>query len=57
MTNISIQTVMDILELPMSEVNPLLEAMKCHADNMQSLLNKFKSLCNKQNGQLWVGNS
>jgi hypothetical protein len=46
--NLSINQVMDFLELPMSEVKPLLIALNGNADKAQPLLTKFKLLCKKQ---------
>ena len=45
---LNIYAVMQILELPMSEVEPLLNALKSNGNNVQSYLTKFKLLARKQ---------
>ena len=44
----NIHAVMQILELPMSEVEPLLKCLNGNADKAQPLLTKFKLLVKKQ---------
>lgn len=49
---INIKQAMDLLELPMSTVQPLLDCLHGRADQAQPLLTKFKVTCRKQRRRL-----